>query len=87
MPRHIDSDAESITQPPADPADLSRVLNRPHCHQRMDTHFCAGGLNAVIEPCEKCLLNWLDHGELARIIHASDDTNPATLRDLYGGPV
>ena len=81
----------SIAQPPADPGDLSRILNCPHCHQRMDTHFYAGGGNAIIESCEKCLLNWLDHGELPRIIHAPDDTNPATLRDLdsdlYEGPV
>jgi Zn-finger nucleic acid-binding protein len=81
----------SISQPPADPGDLSRILNCPHCHQRMDTHLYAGGGNAVIESCEKCLHNWLDHGELARIIHAPDDTNPETIRDvgadLYEGPV
>lgn len=72
----------SMIQSPADRSDLNRVLNCPHCRQRMDTHLYAGGGNAVIESCEKCLLNWLDHGELPRIVHAPDDHNPATLRDL-----
>lgn len=85
------SQGGSLAQPPADPADLNRQLNCPNCRQRMDTHLYAGGGNAVIESCERCLLNWLDHGELARIAHAPDDTNPATIRDvggdLYKGPI
>lgn len=75
----------SMTQPPADPADLKRVLACPSCHQHMETHYYAGGGNAIIESCDKCLLNWLDHGELPRIIHAPDDANPATISDLGGG--
>jgi hypothetical protein len=39
----------------------------------------------------RSLLNWLDHGELARIVHAPDDTNSATMRDLdsdlHEGPI
>lgn len=81
----------SMVQPPADPGDLSRVVSCPHCHQHMETHLYAGPGNAVIASCDKCSLNWLDHGELARIVHAPDDTNPATIRDvggdLFEGPV
>lgn len=76
----------SMIQPPASPADLSRLLSCPHCSQHMETHLYAGPGNAVIESCEKCSLNWLDHGELARIIHAPDDRNPATVRDIGGDP-
>jgi Zn-finger nucleic acid-binding protein len=81
----------SLVQPPAHPGDLDRILSCPHCRQHMETHFYAGPGNAVIESCESCSLNWLDHGELARIVHAPDDGNPATIRDiggdLYDGPV
>lgn len=79
------SQGASVTQPPASTADLSKVLACPNCHQHMDTHYYAGGGNAVIETCEKCLLNWLDHGELYRIVHAPDDANPSTISDLGGG--
>ena len=72
----------SMVQPPADRSDLKRVLSCPHCHQHMDTHFYEGAGNAVIESCDTCLLNWLDHGELPRIVHAPDDRNPATIRDV-----
>ena len=48
----------------------------------MDTHLYAGPGNVVIESCDTCLLNWLDRGELMRIVHAPDDRNPATMADL-----
>jgi Zn-finger nucleic acid-binding protein len=79
-------EGDSMIQPPVDRSDLNRVLTCPQCRRHMDTHLYAGGGNAVIESCEKCLLNWLDHGELPRIVHAPDDHNPATLRDLGPGP-
>jgi Zn-finger nucleic acid-binding protein len=72
----------SMVQPPADTSDLQRTVSCPHCGQHMESHLYAGPGNVVIESCEKCLLNWLNHGELARIVHAPDDRNPATLLDL-----
>jgi Zn-finger nucleic acid-binding protein len=38
----------------------------------MDTHLYGGGGNVVIDDCERCGLNWLDHGELDRIVRAPD---------------
>ena len=72
----------SIVQPAADSRDLRRSLACPRCHHRMETHFYAGPGNAIIASCEPCLLNWLDHGELSRIVHAPDDRNPATTLDI-----
>jgi Zn-finger nucleic acid-binding protein len=40
----------------------------------MDTHYYAGPGNIVIDDCSGCRLNWLDYGELARIIHAPGPT-------------
>jgi Zn-finger nucleic acid-binding protein len=36
----------------------------------MEAHFYGGPGNVVIDTCESCSLNWLDHGELARIAQA-----------------
>ncbi len=72
----------SMIQPPADSSDLNRNINCPQCHRRMDTHLYAGPGNVVIDSCEHCLLDWLDRGELMRIVHAPDDRNPATILDL-----
>jgi Zn-finger nucleic acid-binding protein len=55
-----------------DPHDLQRKINCPHCHRRMDTHFYNGPGNVIIDDCENCELNWLDHGELMRIVRAPD---------------
>jgi Zn-finger nucleic acid-binding protein len=55
-----------------DPRDLERKLDCPQCHQRMDTHFYGGPGNIVIDDCSPCRLDWLDHGELDRIIRAPD---------------
>jgi Zn-finger nucleic acid-binding protein len=38
----------------------------------METHPYGGGGNVIIEDCERCELNWLDHGELERIVQAPD---------------
>lgn len=56
----------------ADAAELERRLACPHCHGAMETHFYAGAGHVVIASCERCLLNWLDAGELARIAHGAD---------------
>jgi len=55
--------------------DLKRIINCPHCHHRMDTHFYNGPGNVIIDDCDNCELNWLDHGELMRIVRAPDYSN------------
>ena len=59
-------------QPAADRAGLERHLQCPQCHQPMDTHFYEGPGNIVIDDCSRCFLNWLDRGELMRVVHAPD---------------
>ena len=53
-----------------DPHDLERKINCPVCHRHMETHVYFGGGNVVIDDCESCSVNWLDHGELLRIVRA-----------------
>lgn len=53
-----------------DARELDRHIDCPRCHQRMDTHYYAGPGNIVLDDCSRCLLNWLDHGELMRIVQA-----------------
>lgn len=55
----------------ADPSQLDRRLACPHCHQPMDTHFYAGPGNVILSDCERCQLNWLDHGKLQRLARAA----------------
>ena len=50
--------------------ELRRSIACPHCHRPMEAHFYGGPGNVVIDTCESCSLNWLDHGELARIAQA-----------------
>jgi Zn-finger nucleic acid-binding protein len=38
----------------------------------MDTHLYGGGGNVILDDCENCGLNWLDYGELDRIVRAPD---------------
>jgi Zn-finger nucleic acid-binding protein len=54
------------------PRELNRHIDCPQCHDHMDTHYYGGPGNVVIESCSKCYLNWLDHGELMRIVQAPD---------------
>jgi Zn-finger nucleic acid-binding protein len=49
-----------------------RLLACPACGQAMIGHLYAGPGNAVIDTCERCLMNWLDPGELRRIAAAPD---------------
>jgi Zn-finger nucleic acid-binding protein len=69
----------TVVSPPADPNDLNRQINCPHCHKTMDTHFYAGPGNVIMDSCDACSLNWLDHGELTCIVRApeyqEDDTD------------
>ncbi|MFZ0746219.1 MAG: zf-TFIIB domain-containing protein [Terracidiphilus sp.] len=62
----------SLIPPPPDPNELHRKLDCPHCHKPMDTHFYSGAGNVIIEDCDVCELNWLDHGKLMRIVRAPD---------------
>jgi len=69
---------DTIVQTAADPQDLRRSIDCPHCHHPMEAHYYAGPGNVVIDSCDTCSLNWLDHGELMRISHAPDEYHPAT---------
>ena len=62
----------TLIAPAPDPHDLERHINCPRCHKPMDTHFYNGPGNVIIDDCDPCSLNWLDHGELTRIVRAPD---------------
>jgi hypothetical protein len=49
-----------------------RLLKCPACGQPMVAHLYGGPGNLVIDTCERCLVNWLDPGELRRIATAPD---------------
>jgi Zn-finger nucleic acid-binding protein len=49
-----------------------RTLNCPTCARPLLSHQYAAGGNVVIDTCERCLVNWLDQGELWRIAVAPD---------------
>lgn len=57
---------------PFDLHELDRHIQCPQCGRQMDTHLYGGGGNVVIDDCETCQLNWLDYGELDRIVRAPD---------------
>jgi Zn-finger nucleic acid-binding protein len=59
-------------QPPVDRTALERHINCPKCHRPMDTHLYEGPGNVVIDDCSRCFLNWLDKGEMMKIVHAPD---------------
>jgi len=52
--------------------EMDRRIKCPQCSEQMDTHPYGGGGNVIIEDCEHCSLNWLDYGELERIVQAPD---------------
>ena len=52
--------------------EMDRQIKCPQCGEQMDTHPYGGGGNVIIEDCERCSLNWLDYGELERIVQAPD---------------
>ena len=55
-----------------DPGELRRRVNCPDCRRPMDTHFYGGPGNIVIDDCSRCRWNWLDPGELTRIVRAPE---------------
>jgi Zn-finger nucleic acid-binding protein len=59
-----------ISPQAANPSELEHRIGCPQCRRPMEAHFYGGPGNVVIDTCENCSLNWLDHGELARIAHA-----------------
>lgn len=62
--------AEAARQP--DWQDMNRRIQCPQCGGDMETHPYGGGGNVIIDDCENCSLNWLDYGELDRIVRAPD---------------
>jgi Zn-finger nucleic acid-binding protein len=62
---------QAIPKPP-DASELDRRISCPQCHAHMDTHRYGGPGNIIIDSCSKCLYNWLDHGELMRVVHTAD---------------
>ena len=66
----------TLIAPTPDVHDLQRRISCPRCHHHMDTHFYNGPGNVIIDDCDTCELNWLDHGELMRIVRAPDYSQP-----------
>ena len=62
--------------------ELQRHMQCPQCHKTMDTHFYAGPGNVVIDDCSRCELDWLDGGELGRIVRAPDHSYSAASRSI-----
>ena len=60
----------AATQAP-NPKELQRRIICPQCHHPMDTHYYGGPGNVIIDACDRCDLNWLDAGELMRILLAA----------------
>ena len=55
---------------PMNVEELASTIACPTCQQTMYTHPYHGPGNVVINSCNTCQLNWLDAGELAKIIRA-----------------
>jgi Zn-finger nucleic acid-binding protein len=49
-----------------------RTLDCPSCGQPFVSHHYGGPGNVVIDTCSRCLVNWLDQGELRRIALAPE---------------
>ncbi len=60
----------------ADWKDLERRIRCPKCGSTMDTHPYCGPGNIIIDTCEVCAQNWLDYGELDRVVRAPDPGVP-----------
>jgi len=59
--------------------DAVKPRNCPRCNGPMDHHPYGGGGNVFIDTCEPCAANWLDKGELQRIVAAPDHVPYAPL--------
>jgi len=61
----------TVTLPPR-PSPRREPIECPSCGQPMIDHVYGGPGNVAIDTCERCLVNWLDAGELRRIAAAPD---------------
>jgi len=68
---------------PRDVVDSNIPRLCPRCSQPMDNHPYGGPGNVVIDTCERCSANWLDKGELQRMVTAPDPTYSAPLFSKY----
>lgn len=64
---------------PIDPRQYERRLFCPNCSSRMEVHPYYGPGNIVIDSCSRCLLIWLDHGELACVERARGGREPMAV--------
>lgn len=53
-----------------DRSELATKFNCPTCFEPMYTHPYHGPGNVVLNSCSLCQLNWLDAGELSKIVRA-----------------
>ncbi len=65
-----DHPAMAVAPRNADSNKLPRLC--PHCSSAMDNHPYGGPGNVMIDTCEACSVNWLDKGELRKIVSAPD---------------
>lgn len=70
-------DSPALPGKPIQPKDLERRIQCPRCHQPMDTHPYAGGGCVVIDNCPDCACNWLDYGDLHRIVNGAGSPGAA----------
>jgi Zn-finger nucleic acid-binding protein len=77
-----------VTEPPHAPDwnEMKRRVDCPECGETMDTHPYGGPGNIIIDNCEHCRLNWLDHNELLRIARAADTARSAGWIDPLALP-
>jgi Zn-finger nucleic acid-binding protein len=66
--------------------DLNRHIRCPQCAQLMDAHPYGGPGNVILDACENCSLDWLDYGELDKIVHAPDYEYSRHAWDPTGAP-
>jgi Zn-finger nucleic acid-binding protein len=64
----------------ADAGKLPRLC--PRCSQPMDNHPYGGPGNVVIDTCESCSVNWLDKGEIQKIVAAPDYACPVPVNQI-----
>jgi len=69
---------------PIDARQYERRMNCPNCHERMEVHPYYGPGNIVIDSCSRCLLVWLDHGELACVERAPGSAHGKSLPPAQG---
>lgn len=63
-----------VALPPRNAIDEKLPRLCPRCSQAMDHHLYGGPGNVMIDTCEPCSANWLDKGELQRMVAAPDYT-------------